>query len=74
MTSRRPKGDRYATVPLPALLYATRGTYTQAVHEAQRKIGCGDVPASGQFILNAMVWSGASLEAVVRFMGLTKQA
>ena len=74
MTSPRPTRDRYEDVPLSALLYATRGTYTDAVRRAQAKIGCGDVPASGEFILNAMEWSGASFEAVVRFMGVTKQA
>jgi DNA-binding MarR family transcriptional regulator len=73
---KAPRGirDRYDDVPLSALLYATRGTYTHAVRRAQVQIGCEDVPASGEFILNAMEWSGASLEAVVRFMGVTKQA
>jgi DNA-binding MarR family transcriptional regulator len=74
MTPRPPTGDRYDDVPLSALLYATRGTYTEAVRRAQAKVGCGDVPASGEFILNAMEWSGASFDAVVRFMGVTKQA
>ncbi|MGC2289000.1 MAG: MarR family transcriptional regulator [Thermoplasmata archaeon] len=73
---KTPRGDRdpYDDVPLPALLYATRGTYTDAVRRAQAKIECDDVPTSGEFILNAMEWSGASLDAVVRFMGVTKQA
>ena len=73
---KAPRGvpDRYDDVPLPALLYATRGTYTEAIRRAQAKIGCDDVPASGEFILNAMEWTGASLDAVVRFMGVTKQA
>ncbi len=66
--------DTYQDVPLPALLYAVRGTYTNAVRESQARMGCEDVPVSGEFILNAMDWSGASLEAVVRFMGVTKQA
>jgi DNA-binding MarR family transcriptional regulator len=74
MKASRGVRDRYDDVPLPALLYATRGTYTDAVRRAQAKIGCDNVPASGEFILNAMEWSGASLEAVVRFMGVTKQA
>jgi DNA-binding MarR family transcriptional regulator len=66
--------ESYDEVPLSALLYATRGTYTEAVRQAQAKIGCGDVPASGEFILSAMEWSGASLESVIRWMGVTKQA
>ncbi len=74
MNASRGARDRYEEVPLPALLYATRGTYTEAIRRAQAKVGCGDVPALGEFILNAMEWTGASLEAVVRFMGVTKQA
>jgi len=74
MTSLRSAQDRYAAAPLSALLYATRGTYTAAVRRAQARLGYDDVPASGEFLLNAMEWSGASIESVVRFMGVTKQA
>ena len=65
---------RHDNIPLAALLHATRGTYTDAVHRAQAKIGYGDVPASGEFILSAMGWSDASLETVIRWLGATKQA
>jgi DNA-binding MarR family transcriptional regulator len=65
---------RYESAPLSALLYATRGTYTAAVRRAQAKLGYVDVPASGEFILNAMEWSGAPLETIVQFMGVSKQA
>jgi DNA-binding MarR family transcriptional regulator len=70
------RGDQsgYENVPLSALLYATRGTYTAAVRRAQAKLGHPDVPASGEFILNAMEWSGASLESIIQFMGVSKQA
>lgn len=74
MTTPRPARDAYDDVPLSALLYVTRGTYTAAVQRAQAGVGCGDIPASAEIILNAMEWSGASLEAVVRFLGITKQA
>ena len=74
MTALPRARDPYANVPLPALLYATRGTYTEAVRRAQAKAGCEDVPASGELILNAMEWSGASLERIVRWLGVTKQA
>lgn len=74
MTTSREREDRYRNLPLPALLYATRGTYTNAVRRAQEKIGCDGVPTSGDFILNAMEWSGASIDVIVRFMGVTKQA
>jgi DNA-binding MarR family transcriptional regulator len=74
MTPSPPSEKNYDAVPLPALLHAIRGTYTDAVQRAQEKIGCGDVPASGEFILSAMEWSGASIESIVRFLGVTKQA
>jgi DNA-binding MarR family transcriptional regulator len=74
MTATRTVRTGYGDAPLPALLHATRGTYTEAVQRAQAKIGCADVPASGEFILNAMEWSGASVESIVRFMGVSKQA
>jgi DNA-binding MarR family transcriptional regulator len=74
MTTTRSVSERYENAPLSALLYATRGTYTAAVRRAQARLGYTDVPASGEFILNAMEWSGASLESIVRFMGVSKQA
>ncbi len=66
--------DTYDDVPLSALLYVTRGTYTAAVRRAQAKVGYGDIPGSAEVILNAMEWTGAPLEAVVRFLGVSKQA
>jgi DNA-binding MarR family transcriptional regulator len=74
MTAAREVRIRYEAAPLSALLYATRGTYTAAVRRAQAKLGHVDVPASGEFILNAMEWSGAPLESIVQFMGVSKQA
>ena len=74
MTTVRDDRIRYEGAPLSALLYATRGTYTAAVRRAQAKLGLVDVPASGEFILNAMEWSGTPLESVVKFMGVSKQA
>lgn len=66
--------DSYDDVPLSALLYVTRGTYTAFVRRAQARVGCGDIPGSAEVILNAMEWTGASFEAVVRFLGVSKQA
>ncbi len=74
MTPPSPTRASYANAPLSALLYLTRGTYTAAVQRAQATVGCEDVPGSAEVILNAMEWSGAPLEAVVRFLGITKQA
>jgi DNA-binding MarR family transcriptional regulator len=64
----------YDDLPLSALLHVTRGTYTDAVRRAQAKVGCGDVPVAGVPILSAMGWRDASLESVIRFLGVTKQA
>jgi len=74
MATAQDDGTRLAGTPLSALLYATRGTYTAAVRRAQAKCGYLDVPASGEFILNAMELSGAPLESIVKFMGVSKQA
>lgn len=71
-TESSPRGLQ--DVPLSALLLATRGVYTAAVRRAQAKIGCTDVPASGEFILSAMEWTGASIEPIVRWLGVSKQA
>jgi DNA-binding MarR family transcriptional regulator len=64
----------YDDVPLPALLRATRGVYTNAVRRAQSRIGCADLPATGDIIVSAMGWNGGSLESVVRWLGVSKQA
>lgn len=74
MSASPPTPANYANVPLPALLYASRGTYTDAVQQEQAKAGLPDVPASGEFLLSAMEWSGATVEAVVRWQGVSKQA
>jgi len=74
MTRRSPSGDRYDDVPLSALLPAARNTYVRAVQAAQARIGCDDLPPSGVYLISAMHWSGASLESVIRWMGVTKQA
>lgn len=66
--------EKYENMPLSALLHVTRGTYTAAIKRAQAKIGYVDVPASGESILSAMQWSGASFESVVDLLGVSKQA
>jgi DNA-binding MarR family transcriptional regulator len=66
--------NSYDHVPLPALLRATRGVYTNAVRRAQSRIGCDDLPATGDVIISAMGWNGGSLESVVRWLGVSKQA
>jgi len=74
MTRKTAGPKNYDDVPLSALLQAARGTYTHAMEAAQSRIGCEDLSATGGYIVSAMHWSGAPLDAVVRWMGVTKQA
>jgi DNA-binding MarR family transcriptional regulator len=74
MTSHPTDADTYDDVPLSALLQAARNTYSHAVQAAQSQIGCDDFPTTGGYLVSAMHWSGASLESVIRWMGVTKQA
>jgi len=74
MTRPASTTKRYDDVPLSALLQAARGTYSHAVEAGLSRIGFDDLPATGSYIISAMHWSGASLEAVIRWMGVTKQA
>lgn len=74
MAPHRSSPESYDDVPLSALLRAAGSTYTNAVQRAQSRIGCDDLPATGNYIISAMHWSDASLEAVTRWMGVTKQA
>jgi len=74
MTRSTSDAESYDDVPLSALLQAARSTYSRAVDAALSKIGCDDLPSTGSYIISAMHWSGASLEAVIRWMGVTKQA
>jgi len=68
------KTEPFDDVPLSALLQAARATYSHAVRDAQIRVGCGDLPGTGRYIVSAMHWSGASLESVIRWMGVSKQA
>lgn len=74
MAARPRPSESYDDVPLSALLHAARRTYSDAVDRAQSKAGLVDLPSTGSFIVSAMHWSDASLEAVIQWMGVTKQA
>lgn len=73
MRTIRRRTETHGEIPLSALLYATRGTYTAAIQRAQAGVGCEDVPPSGEPILSAVEWGNASLEAIIRGLGVTKQ-
>jgi len=74
MTRSAATRESYDDVPLSALIQAARSTYSRAVDAGLARVGCDDLPATGSYIISAMHWSGASLEAVIRWMGVTKQA
>jgi DNA-binding MarR family transcriptional regulator len=64
----------YETVALPALLRAARRTYGAALRAAQAEAGFGDIPRNGSYLLGAISRTGSPLGAVIREMGMTKQA
>jgi DNA-binding MarR family transcriptional regulator len=74
MTRRAPRRSSFEDVPLSALIRAARRPYGMAVRRAQEAIGCDDLPRAGGFILTTMSWSDASVESVVQWMGVSKQA
>jgi len=74
MTRPASTTESYDDVPLSALLQAARSTYSHAVDAGLARIGCDDLSATGSYIISAMHWSGASLKAVIRWMGVSKQA
>lgn len=74
MTRRAPGARSYDDVPISALLQSARQTYTLAVEREQRRTGHDDLTATGSYLLSAMNWAEASLEAVIRWMGVSKQS
>ena len=70
-----PKVTRTAEeVVLPALLRASRGAYGHAIRASLAKEGFGDVPRNGAFVLGGIVNQGGSAGALVRQLGVSKQA
>ncbi|SRR5579871_5418214 len=74
MSSSAAPSEDFDDVPLSALLRSAQDTYTAAADRALSRAGYGDLPRAGSFIVSAMNWSNASLEAVIRWMGVSKQA
>jgi DNA-binding MarR family transcriptional regulator len=74
MTRRGSTGESYDDVPMSALLVAARRPYERAVRRGLRRMGMDDLPPTGSFLLTAMLWSDASLEAVIRWMAVSKQS
>jgi DNA-binding MarR family transcriptional regulator len=74
MARRRPITEDFDDVPLSALLRSAQDVYANAAERALSLAGYDDLPRAGSFIVSAMNWSNASLEAVIRWMGVSKQA
>lgn len=74
MTDLPPDPDGFEDVPLSALMQKARQTYLRAAEREQRRVGCEDLTPTGSTIVSTMLWADASLEAVVRWMGVSKQA
>ena len=74
MRRSSPETESYDDVPLSALIRSAQTAYVAAIERAQAAIGCDDLPSSGSYILSAMNWADASLESVLRWMGVSKQA
>ena len=74
MPRRGPTAGNYDDVPLSALIRSALDTYVNATDLALSRAGFDDLPRAGSFIVSAMNWSNSSLEAVIRWMGVSKQA
>ncbi len=61
-------------VPIPALLRAARGAYGGAVRRRLAEGGFDDLPANGPYVLGGMANQGANAGALVRQLGVSKQA
>ena len=61
-------------VPIPALLRAARGAYGHAIRRALVDRGIDDVPPNGAFVIGGIGNRGQPLSALVRQLGVTKQA
>jgi DNA-binding MarR family transcriptional regulator len=60
--------------PIPALLRAARGSYGHAVRTRLAAGGHDDLPRNGPYVLGGMANQGGSAGALIRELGITKQA
>jgi DNA-binding MarR family transcriptional regulator len=63
-----------ADVAFAALLRAARMTYGSAIRAALADAGCDDIPRNGSYVIGAIARTGAPLSAVIRDLGVSKQA
>lgn len=70
-SGQQPHSDE---VPTPALLRAARGAYGRAIRRALGDRGIDDLPPNGPFVIGGIGNQGQPLSALVRQLGVTKQA
>jgi len=59
---------------IPALLRGARGSYAGTIDRLLAEAGCDDLPRNGPFVLGGMASHGASAVAMIRGLGVTRQA
>ncbi len=69
-----PRTPTAEDVFVPALLRAARGAYGHSIRARLADAGCEDLPRNGPFVLGGLVNRGATLEGLVRELGISKQA
>ena len=68
------RGTSDDDVPLPALLRAARGAYGHAIRQRLAAAGFDDLPRNAPFVLGGMGNRDAPIGALVRQLGVSKQA
>jgi DNA-binding MarR family transcriptional regulator len=63
-----------AEVGIPALLRAARGSYAHAVRTSLARADFADVPRNGAYVLGGMVNQGIDAGALIRQLGVSRQA
>jgi DNA-binding MarR family transcriptional regulator len=66
--------QQIACWPLPALLRGARSVLGSVIRAALADVGFDDLPQNGPYVLGAIATTGAPLSAVIRRLGVSKQA
>jgi DNA-binding MarR family transcriptional regulator len=71
LSSGAPPLERW---PLPGLLRGARAVFGSVIREALADADCDDLPPNGPFVIGAIARTSAPLSAVIRQLGVSKQA
>jgi len=61
-------------IVIPALLRHSRGAYAAAIRASLADAECDDMPRNGSYVLGGIVNHGGDASALVRQLGVSKQA